>query len=248
MVQGAGLVIHAGIVGTRPGPRHGRDASGSAGRTRWGRSGPLIPSLIQHNPWQLRRLLQQEVGAMYGLVNRAIEQLVVSTGGEAAWQRVCRRAGVAAEGFVAMCPYDDGITYRLVGAVSEELGLAPEQVLEAFGNYWVLYTAEEGYGELMHACGEDLRQFLDNLNELHGRIETIFPGLRPPHFEVQDVAPGEYWLHYGSEREGLAPMVVGLLKGLAKRFGQAVEIEPLTAGDGQAGRFRIRHLDAPAAA
>ncbi|WP_157268632.1 heme NO-binding domain-containing protein [Azohydromonas aeria] len=185
---------------------------------------------------------------MYGLVNRAIEQLVVSTGGEAAWQRVCQRAGIGAEGFVAMCPYDDGVTYRLVGAVSQELGQSAEQVLEAFGNYWVLYTAEEGYGELMHACGDDLRQFLDNLNELHGRIETIFPGLRPPHFEVHDVAPGEYRVHYVSGREGLAPMVVGLLKGLARRFGQSVAIEQLPTGQGLAGCFQVRHLDATSTA
>ena len=60
---------------------------------------------------------------MYGLVNRAIEQLVVSTKGEPAWQRVCARAGVGADGFVAMCPYDDRLTFDLVHAVSEELGL-----------------------------------------------------------------------------------------------------------------------------
>lgn len=178
---------------------------------------------------------------MYGLVNRAIEQLVVSTGGEAAWQRVCRRAGLGAEGFVAMCPYDDGITYRLVEAVSQELGQTPAQVLEAFGNYWVLYTAEEGYGELMHACGDDLRGFLDHLNELHGRIETVFPELRPPHFEVHAVAEGEYLVHYVSDRTGLAPMVLGLLNGLARRFNEAVDIEQLPAGQGLAGSFRIRH-------
>ena len=39
---------------------------------------------------------------MYGLVNRAIEQLVVSMKGEAGWRGVCAHAGLAADGFVSM--------------------------------------------------------------------------------------------------------------------------------------------------
>lgn len=44
---------------------------------------------------------------MYGLVNRAIQQLVVATAGDAAWTRVCAKAKVDDVGFVAMCPYHD---------------------------------------------------------------------------------------------------------------------------------------------
>ena len=164
---------------------------------------------------------------MYGMVNRAIEQLVVSLKGEAVWQQVCQRAGVGSEGFVAMCPYHDDVTYGLVGAVSEALSLTPEQVLQAFGEYWILYTADEGYGELMQAGGDSLREFLGNLNDMHGRVETVFPNMQLPRFSVEDVSDTEYRLHYGSERQGLAPMVVGLVHGLARRFGQDVEVRQL---------------------
>lgn len=182
---------------------------------------------------------------MYGLVNRAIEQLVVSMRGEAAWERVCARAQVDNEGFVAMCPYHDDVTYRLVGAVSEELGLTPPKVLEAFGEYWVLYTAEEGYGELMRAGGTDLRAFLGNLNDMHGRVEGVFTKMRLPRFRVEDLGPDDYLLHYESERAGLAPMVVGIVRGLARRFDQEVEVEHLhLRGDGGAhDTFRVRHVE-----
>ncbi len=182
---------------------------------------------------------------MYGLVNRAIEQLVVSLKGEAVWQQVCERAQVDPDGFLAMCPYHDDVTYGLVGAVSEALGQTPQQVLQAFGEYWVLYTADEGYGELMQAGGDDLRSFLGNLNDMHGRVETVFPKMRLPRFRVQDVAPGEYTLHYESEREGLAPMVVGLVLGLARRFDQRVEVRQIAErGDGRHDDvFAIRHLE-----
>ena len=181
---------------------------------------------------------------MYGLVNRAIEQLVVSMKGEAGWRGVCAHAGLAADGFVSMQDYDDDVTFRLVRAVSARLGLPPEQVLEAFGEYWITYTAAEGYGALMTAGGSHLREFLGNLNEMHGRVETIFPQLRPPVFRVEDVSDTEYRLYYASERAGLAPMVVGLVKGLAKRFGQSVEVVQVLSKADAHGEdvFTVRHL------
>ncbi|MCB1994886.1 MAG: heme NO-binding domain-containing protein [Rhodoferax sp.] len=166
---------------------------------------------------------------MYGLVNRAIEQLVVSTKGEPAWQRVCARAGVGADGFVAMCPYDDSMTYALVHAVSEELDMEPARVLEAFGEYWILYTADEGYGELMSSAGSDMRSFLANLDDMHGRVESIFPQMKLPRFRVDDLEGNALRVHYGSDRDGLAPMVTGLLRGLAKRFGQQVAVRHMIA-------------------
>lgn len=166
---------------------------------------------------------------MYGLVNRAIEQLVVSSKGDAAWQRVCARAGVGAEGFVAMCPYDDSMTYALVQAVSEELDLPAAQVLEAFGEYWILFTADEGYGELMASAGADMRSFLANLDDMHGRVEAVFPQMKLPRFRVEPLDDGALRVHYGSERDGLAPMVTGLLRGLARRFGEQRTVRHLIA-------------------
>ena len=74
-------------------------------------------------------------------------------------------------------------------------------------------------------CGTDLRSFLDNLDNLHSHVGMSFPDLRPPSFTVEQLAgdPG-LLLHYRSERAGLAPMVVGLLKGLGKRFGQDMRV------------------------
>lgn len=162
---------------------------------------------------------------MYGLVNRAIQQLVVSQAGELGWRRVCEQAGVGDEGFLAVEAYPDDLTYRLVAAVSAELGISAEQTLEAFGEYWILYTAEEGYAEVLQAGGANLREFLGNLNDMHARIETVYPRMVVPEFDVEDAGPGAFRLHYRSHREGLAPMVVGLLKGLGRRFGQSLVIE-----------------------
>lgn len=173
--------------------------------------------------------------------------MVVSLKGEAVWQEVCERAGVAADGFIAMCPYHDDMTFKLVAAASEVLQLPQEQVLQAFGEYWILYTADEGYAELMEVGGETLRAFLGSLDDMHGRVETIFSQMRVPRFSVHDLPDGGYDLHYQSERKGLAPMVVGLVRGLAKRFGETVTVQHVAdrGAGGPVDIFRI-HVEATA--
>lgn len=181
---------------------------------------------------------------MYGLVNRAIEQLVTSIKGVDGWERVCQRAAWEDQGFVAMQTYDDAVTYRLVGAVSEELGMPANEVLKAFGEYWILYTAEEGYGEMLNLCGNDLLSFLRGMNHMHARIELSMPHIQPPDFAVKELGPKEFELVYQSHRDGLAPMVEGLISGLAKRFHQQIDIQQTGWRDATLpqDRFHIRIL------
>lgn len=177
---------------------------------------------------------------MYGLVNRAIEGLVRQEFGAETWERIKKRANVEEAGFVAMDRYDDALTYGLVGAASAELELAPEQILEAFGEYWTVYTIEEGYGDILSMMGTSLDEFLDNLDSMHERIASTMPGLVPPSFRREPQDDGSSILHYTSTRPGLAPMVTGLIRGLAKRFTVEVAIEHLEPAEDGAERFMIR--------
>jgi hypothetical protein len=161
---------------------------------------------------------------MYGLVNKAVVDLVVSKFGQDTWNAIKKKAEVDNDVFVSMDAYPDDITYRLVGAASEVLKIPPEAVLEAFGEYWVLYTAAEGYGPMLEASGKTLREFLENLDALHARVAVMMPDLRPPRFRLKPVDDTTMTLEYHSTRQGLAPMVVGLLKGLAVRFNTSINI------------------------
>ena len=74
-----------------------------------------------------------------------------------------------------------------------------------------------------------MRSFLANLDDMHGRVESIFPQMKLPRFRVDDLEGNALRVHYGSDRDGLAPMVTGLLRGLAKRFGQQVAVRHMIA-------------------
>jgi hypothetical protein len=161
---------------------------------------------------------------MYGLVNKAVVDLIGSKFGEETWNKIKRKADVDIDVFVSMDGYPDDITYRLVGAASEVLGITAEQVLETFGEYWVLYTASEGYGPLLNASGSSLREFLMNLDALHARVALQMPDLRPPRFRLVDIDDKTLLLEYHSTRVGLAPMVIGLLRGLGIRFNTEMKV------------------------
>lgn len=182
---------------------------------------------------------------MYGLINQALEDFVIQGFGTSAWHRIRQGAGINQEMFIAMDSYADETTYKLVGAATDVLSLDASHVLEAFGEHWVLYTAQSGYGEMLAMFGSDLLSFLKNLDNLHSHVGMSFPALRPPSFTVEEIEGGTgLLLHYRSERAGLAPMVVGLLKGLAKRFSQEITIEQ-TAFQGADDHdiFRIVYVD-----
>lgn len=160
---------------------------------------------------------------MYGMVNKAVEEMVCALHGESMWEKVKERAGVEVEVFISNEGYPDEMSYRLIAAASELSGTPAPQLLETFGEYWVLNTARGGYGELMNAGGKGLSEFLLNLPNFHARVSMIFPQLRPPRFKVSDVAGRSLQLHYYTHRAGLVPFVVGLLKGLGKLFNTPVK-------------------------
>jgi len=164
---------------------------------------------------------------MYGLVNKAVEQMARQQFGDDIWNAIKLRSKIDVDVFLNMTQYSDDVTYKLVAAASEVLQISPEQVLEAFGRYWVLYTAREGYGDLMTFSGSTLKEFLFNLDALHARVGLSYRALHPPSFECTDVEESSMLLHYRSSREGLSYLVVGLVKGLGERFQTPVEVEIL---------------------
>ena len=139
---------------------------------------------------------------MYGIVNKAIEELVKENYGEEKWELIKIRSAVDVDFFISNEPYDDAITYQLAGAVADEMKVPLSDVLIKFGEH----------------C---------NLPVFHNRIMLMYPKLTPPEFKISDVEERSVCVHYYSRREGLQEFVRGLLQGLGKMYNTAVTIELL---------------------
>lgn len=178
---------------------------------------------------------------MYGIVNKAIEELVKSKFGDEKWEIIKERSGIDIDLFLINEPYDDDITYKLAEAVETEMNIPLEDVFIAFGEWWIVKTGQEKYGSLMEAGGKNLKEFLINLPMFHNRIMLIYPKLTPPEFKVSDVEENSMYLHYFSKRIGLQGFVKGLLIGLGKMFKTPVNIE-LIQSRGQGNSHEIFKL------
>lgn len=167
---------------------------------------------------------------MYGLVNEGFRELVIQLSGIGMWEEICQEAGIQPEGFEPLCPYHDSLTYKLVELTSQKLRLPANDLLTRYGYYWITYTAESGYGEIMRLFGSDFHSCLMNLNRMHANMGAMMPQLSPPRFTVESPNAQHILVHYYSHRPGLAPMVLGLLQGLADKYGNTVEIEHTPKG------------------
>jgi len=186
---------------------------------------------------------------MYGMVNRAIEQMVVSNHGQEVWDKICQQADVSHVAFGAMETYPDDVTYALVGAASEILGPSVDELLEAFGEYWVEYAADAGFDDMMTMFGQSLTDFLINLDHMHSHISSAFPDLQPPSFHCHENEDRTLTLKYFSTRAGLAPMVKGLLTGLGHRFNTPIKVDWVQSKgeNGTHDEFRVAMTEAVAA-
>lgn len=162
---------------------------------------------------------------MYGMINNAIKQFVIENSGENAWDEIRTKAGTP-HSFSAMLPFDDSITYKLVGEVAQLMQIEPDSLLKEFGRYWIRYAASSDYGPLLSTFGRDLKECLLNLNAMHDHMgATSFSEITPPRFIVTDKGNNCLEIAYYSRRQGLSPMVEGLLMGLSIHYDQPLRIE-----------------------
>jgi len=180
---------------------------------------------------------------MYGLVNKAIKGFAIETGGEEAWSEILKRSKCEVDEFVSMQAYEDELTFSLVTAAAEHFGLAVDEILYGFGRHWILFTATEGYADTLDMYGDDIEQFLMNLDEMHVRLQLTMPELKMPSFHCSHDSDGNLLVDYRSEREGLEAMVQGLLEGVGERFNKSIDVSRVDAPGGVDARFQIRVVD-----
>ena len=161
--------------------------------------------------------------------------------GEETWHSIKEKAKceVVDGGFLRYKYYPDSDTVTLVVAASEVLGISVDDVLEAFGDYFIDYVQDNGYSNVLECLGKNLRDWLSNLNTLHDHLQASYPqGFVAPVFWSEDdpnssAEEGAILVYYYSQRGSLlVPLVVGCLKKLAMvYFDIEIHLERLTLQD-----------------
>lgn len=156
------------------------------------------------------------------MINEALKAMIKDHYGEDIWRPIATQIDIEYT-FLRMSQYPDSITYKLVAATADALGKSTAEVLEEFGDYWIDF-AFDAYGDLLAISGETFIELIENLNSLHTRVGQMMPDLKPPTFLVTKKTEASFVLLYYSDRQGLWPMIIGLLQGLGRHFHTQLEI------------------------
>jgi hypothetical protein len=180
---------------------------------------------------------------MYGLVNKAIEDLVVSTAGEDVWVQIKSEAGLPELEICNATNYDDKVSLDIIEAASRVLNIPVETLLFEFGRHWVSYTNREGWSHYFRMEGHGLIDCLKGLDEMHQRVKDAMPDGRMPFFKIAE-AGDDFYLDYCSTRAGFVPMVKGIVQGLGERFGETWKVVHLSSHQQRYGceRFLLQQI------
>jgi hypothetical protein len=155
---------------------------------------------------------------MYGMIHRALRQMVLEERGAEVWSAIERSANAEPSDFISSATYPDELTQRLLSTSSEALGQDPDHMLAQFGQFWIRYAEAGSFAAILTFTGQDIVSFIANLDRMHRTIEDVMPNARMPSFSILAHDVGQITVQYRSTRIGLAPFVSGLLYGLLDRF------------------------------
>ncbi len=171
---------------------------------------------------------------MYGIINQSIQQLIITEFGEETWLKVVQESKLDTTDFENHEVYDDTYTYALAEAAAKILNTDINTILNRFGEFWIMDISIKKYPALMYGGGTTLKEFMNNLPKFHNRVALSYPNLTAPEFKVIDDG-NNLQIEYHSQRDGLTPMMNGMLIGLTKMFNQEKVVVELISNKGENG-------------
>lgn len=182
---------------------------------------------------------------MYGVIHRAVRQMVLDRVGSDAWSEIESTAGIGQSQLISAEVYDDEVTLRLLAGAAQRTGIDMEKFLFEFGRYWIAYMQRGSFGSILKFTGQDFPTFIRNLDRLHDSVREVMPRAQMPRFKLMAEHQGEMVVEYSSDRQGLEPFVWGLLHGLLDHFELTGEVR-MSPGENGKTLFLISHEWEPA--
>jgi len=163
---------------------------------------------------------------MKAIIPCCLWELVTERFGKEKWGDILETSGLGRSFFLLeKDDVPDEQVYQVVEATCTVLDISFEQAADAFGEHWMNDFAPRVYpGYLRRAkCAKDLIVFLPKLHEY---VTENIPDAHPPRFELTWEDDKTLIMTYISQRP-LIDFAVGLLRGIGKYYGEALEVTKL---------------------
>ncbi len=139
------------------------------------------------------------------------------------------RAGVVDDSTILeMKEYSDELTFAAVSIACELLAVELDHALKLFGAHFAKFAESAGFFEQLKSLGTNIRELLNNLDELHSDLGRDFRSATFPSFRVEQEADSSdsFQLVYCSTRLVLEPFLKGVLVQIAdSMFNLDLQIE-----------------------
>ncbi|CAM1326905.1 Uncharacterised protein g9354 [Pycnogonum litorale] len=166
---------------------------------------------------------------MYGLILMNMREYVVNEWGEEMWEVFRKEAGISQSTFSTHQVYPDKWITSAGEKVQEVLNIDEKQFFSSMGASFVRFLGPYGYHVMLKVLGRHLRNFINNLDNLHAYLTFSYPQLEAASFFCENETDKGLTLHYRSKRRGFVWYVSGQIKEVGRMFYKTdIDVELIT--------------------
>ena len=160
---------------------------------------------------------------MYGLVYFLLQKYVHRKFGPEGWTKAFENAGIPKQVFAPNTAYPDESIVALIGSLCKSTGQPLETVLRDFGQA-IAPDLLAMHPTLIRKEWRTLDVIENTESVIHSLIRKTEKGATPPSLQCVRNSENELQLIYSSARK-LCPLAMGICEGVAKTFGESLEIQ-----------------------
>lgn len=160
---------------------------------------------------------------MQGSIFTAFSDMIIEKMGMEQWNELITETKPESEGiYTKGAQYEDSELINMVVLLAEKTGQPIPLLLENFGHYLFSILYNNSPADLSKI--NNLRDFLLAIDSvIHVEVKRLHPTAYLPKFEYADGENNDLILYYQSKRK-LCHASIGLIKGAADQFNQAISI------------------------
>jgi len=161
---------------------------------------------------------------VHGLIFFYIQKFAeVAAAGTTSWSVLRSTVTTTTSKYLPSGVYPDSDAVHLLESISQANGRPLPQILEQFGEFLAPHLVKVA-GKYIDPSWRTLDLIENTESIIHTMVRHANPGAAPPVLETVRPSPSELHLVYSSKRQ-LCPLAMGLIRGMAKHFGEEVTIE-----------------------
>ena len=162
---------------------------------------------------------------------------------ENTWEELNKRAGFEDISFLVTESYPIDFLNALVAKATEMTNVSRHELMEAFGHYLVndLFVL---YSHYINLEWRTFEMILNTEEVMHGAVRRLNSTAEPPILNVSKVNDKLLIVDYYSRRK-MAPLAVGIVKGIADYYGEGeyIKVTCLSDYDDDRIQIRIEHIN-----